>query len=970
MFGINILDAEAEETGQVQHKEEGKICLNAAFAAVQVKKGVFDKIEKVGVGFRLFETFLQEFHHKQGYGIFQHVEEDMLVKDGPFHFFDTLKIFQFVVIYYQVEDSGRLKEIRFAGAFTGGGPDSADEIGLYAEQFGIKRGDEAGFAVFDRFQDDSLCFVQMHILPRGFGKNMAFGRQIAVYLQSKIFIMWESIARLVLKFRLVWLIVLLSLTGYMAYRASRVQLSYDFTKTIPTDNPKYRAYQEFRQRFGEDGNVLVVGMQTDKFFQLDLFSDYITFTEALKKVPGVDDVLGISAAINLVKDTITQKPRVVPVFPAHPISQAQLDSDKIEFLGLPFYRGLLYNPETNTWLTAVHVNKDVMNSAGRIATVNAITRVVDSFGIQHGVAMHTSGLPLIRTRMAMKVSKETTWFLLGSVLILSIILFLFFRSLSTVLLSLAVVIVGVIFSLGTMDLFGYKITLLNALTPTLVVVIGIPNCIYFMNKYHTAYRDTGDKHEALIVMIGRMGVVTLFCNLTAAIGFGVFALTRSAILNEFGVVAGINIMLLFFISFILIPVVLSYLPAPKPKHMRYLENRWLAVILKKLETWTLHHQRVIYGVTTVIVLVAIAGMFRLQSEGFILDDLPKKDPLYMDMKFFEKNFKGVMPLEIVIDTKRKKGLKANTLKTLDSVDQLSKYITARPEMARPLSLVEGLKFIRQSYYGGDSSNYDVPNSNTELIFLSSYLSLDGDSSGRSRRGSDRNNSLTRLLHSFVDSSQQRLRVSINMADVGSQRLPLILDDLQKKTNALFDSSRYRVEFTGTSVTYLEGSSFVIRGLKDSIQWAFLLIAACMLFLFRSIRILVCSLVPNVIPLIITAGIMGWAGVRLKPSTVIVFSIALGIAIDITIRFLVNYKQESMGNAQQAVIGTINKTGISILYTSLVLIAGFVIFCFSDFGGILALGWLTSVTLVIATITNLVFLPALLISMTKNREKKD
>lgn len=780
--------------------------------------------------------------------------------------------------------------------------------------------------------------------------------------------MWESIARLVLKYRLFWLIALLSVTGYMAFRASRVQLSYDFTKTIPTDNPKYQAYQEFRQRFGEDGNVLVIGVQTDKFFQLDVFTDYIAMTEQLKKVPGVDDVLGINSAINLLKDTVTQKPRVLPIFPAHPTTQAQIDSGRAVLLGLPFYRGLLYNAETNTWLTAVHVNKDVMNSAGRIATVNAISRAVDSFGGRHGFDMHTSGLPLIRTKMATKVSKETTWFLLGSVVILSFILFLFFRSLSTVLLSLAVVIIGVVFSLGTMDLFGYKITLLNALTPTLVVVIGIPNCIYFMNKYHTAFRDTGDKHEALIVMIGRMGVVTLFCNLTAAIGFGVFALTRSAILNEFGVVAGINIMLLFFISFILIPVVLSYLPAPKEKHMRYLENRWLAVVLKKLEAWTLHHQRVIYAVTAVIVVVAVAGMFRLQSEGFILDDLPQKDPLYMDMKFFEKNFKGVMPLEIVIDTKRKKGLRANMLKTLDSVDQLSKYIASRPEMARPLSLVEGLKFIRQSYYGGDSSNYDIPNSNTDLVFLSSYLNFGGG--GDSSKGkSGGSNSLTRLLHSFVDSNQQRLRVSINMKDIGSKQLPNVLNDLQKKTDELFDSSKYKVEFTGTSVTYLEGSAFVIRGLKDSIQWAFLLIAACMLVLFRSFRILICSLVPNVIPLIVTAGIMGWAGVRLKPSTVIVFSIALGIAIDITIRFLVNYKQEKGEDSEQSVIGTINKTGISILYTSLVLVAGFVIFCFSDFGGILALGWLTSVTLVIATITNLVFLPALLVTLTKTRGKK-
>ena len=776
--------------------------------------------------------------------------------------------------------------------------------------------------------------------------------------------MWESIARLVLKFRLFWLIVLLSITGFMAYRASRVKLSYDFNSAIPTDNPKYKAYQEFRKKFGEDGNVLGIGVQTDKLFQQDIFTDYIRLTEDIKKVPGVDDVLGVANAINLVKDTATQKPLAVPIFPARPASQAQIDSGKSVLLGLPFYQGLLYNPQTNAWLTVVHVNKAVMNSAQRIVTVNGITDLVDSFGIRHGLDMHYSGLPLIRTRMAAKVASETKWFLLGSVCILALILLLFFRSVSTMLLSLAVVIIGVVFSFGTMDLLGYKITLLNALTPTLVVVIGIPNCIYFMNKYHTAYRDTGDKHEALVVMIGRMGIVTLFCNLTAAIGFGVFALTRSSILNEFGVVAGINIMLLFFISFILIPVVLSYLPAPQPKQMRYLQNRYLSAILKRLEIWTLHHQRAIYVVTGLALAFSIAGMLRLKSEGFIVDDLPQKDRLYTDLKFFEKNFKGVMPLEIVIDTKRKKGLRdfTRTIKLLDSVDILSKYIASQPEMARPLSLVEGLKFARQSYYGGDSSNYDVPNQ-TDFALMASYVNL----GGKAQPG--KNSTFTKLLHSFVDSNEQEIRISVSMADIGSKRLPLVLDDLRNKTARLFDTSRVGVELTGTSVTYLEGSSFIIKGLKDSIEWAFVLIAICMLFLFRSIRILICSLAPNVIPLIITAGIMGWAGVRLRPSTVIVFSIALGIAIDITIRFLVNYRQVAPQAGEKAVIDTINTTGISILYTSLVLTAGFVIFCFSDFGGILALGWLTSLTLVIATVTNLVFLPVLLLGLTKGKAGK-
>src|SRR5882757_3458558 len=562
--------------------------------------------------------------------------------------------------------------------------------------------------------------------------------------------MWETIARLVLKFRLYLLILLLFATGYMAYHASRVKMSYDFTRTIPIDNPKYLANQAFRQKFGDDGNLLVVAVQTDKLFQKDIFSNYISLTEEIKKVPGVETVLSVPQAINLVKDSITQKPRAVNIFPAHPSDQAEIDSGKAVFLGLPFYRGLLYNPETSTWLMAVNVNKDVMNSAGRIVTVKAITKAVDNFGLRNGLEMHYSGLPLIRTNMATKVARETTGFLLGSVLLYAIILLLFFRSFSTMLLSLGVVIIGVLFCMGTMDLFDYKITLLNALTPILVVVIGIPNCIYFLNKYHTAYQDTGDKRQSQLEMIRRMGIVTLFCNISAAIGFGVFALTRSAILHEFGVVAGINIMLLFFISFIMIPCVLSYLPPPREKHIRYLENRWLAAILKKLEIWALHHQKLIYTITFLALLVSVAGMFRLKSEGFIVDDLPKKDPIYTDLKFFEKNFKGVMPLEIVIDTKRKNGLRINTLQTLDSVDQLSQYIASRPDMARPLSLVEGLKFIRQSYYGGDSASYGVPNS-LDLPFLSSYLKGGGDSSREASGGS---NNLNKLLKSFVDKDQQ------------------------------------------------------------------------------------------------------------------------------------------------------------------------------------------------------------------------
>jgi hypothetical protein len=775
--------------------------------------------------------------------------------------------------------------------------------------------------------------------------------------------MWGKAARFILRYKIQLMILLAAITVFMGYHASKVELSYEFAKAIPTDNKKYIDYQEFRKNFGEDGNLLVLGVKTDQFFQADFFNKYSELVNSIKKVKSVEDVLNVPQAINLVKDTTNEKLTTRLVFPQSTLDQNTLDSSAAIFKSLPFYQGLLYNPENNSYLMAIRINRDVLNSKGRTKVVNDIVKLGNEFSANAKTEIYYSGLPFIRTGLANRVSNEMRYFLLGSLLLSALILVAFFRSSSATLLSLGVVIIGVIWSFGTMHLFDYKITLLNALIPPLIVVIGIPNCIYFLNKYHTSYREYGEKEKSLVEMISKMGVVTLFCNIAAAIGFAVFALTKSTILKEFGVVAGINIMALFFISIILIPAVLSLMPSPKPRHTKYLDNKWLLNVLDRLEIWSLNHQRTIYLVTAVVLTFSVIGMFRLRSEGFIVDDLPKSDKIYTDMKFFEKNFKGVMPLEIVIDTKRKNGLRSNMLQTFEKIDSLSVYVTAQKEMARPLSIVEGMKFAKQAYYDGDSSNYSVPNS-FDIAFLAQYLTMKGgDGSG---------NNFTKLVRSFMDSTRQQTRVSINMADVGSKRLQVILDTLENRTTQLFDTAKYKVTLTGSSVTFLEGSAFIINGLKESIFWAFLLIALCMLYLFRSGKILISSLIPNIIPLIITAGVMGWAGIRIKPSTVLVFSVALGIAIDITIRFLVNYKQELEGTnrtASQVVIDTIHKTGISIIYTSMVLIAGFVIFCFSGFGGTQALGWLTSLTLILATITNLVFLPVILLAMVKERRGK-
>ena len=772
--------------------------------------------------------------------------------------------------------------------------------------------------------------------------------------------MWQNLGQFIVRNKVASLVVLGLCTLVMGYFAIQIKLSYEFTKAIPEDNPKFIIYKNFVNKFGVDGTTVVVGFQTDSMYTKSVFNAVYNLHQSLKQIPGTTEVLSMPFAYTIVKDSVQSKFIPKRIFNAPYDNDSILLKNKLTLEQLPFYKNLLYNPNTHAYIMAISFKPDSINSAARSHMMTSLQNKLDAFAKQTGLVVHISGLPYIRTILADRIKKEMLWFLIGSLLLSAITLILFFRSVSATLLSLAVVVMGVIWSFGTMVLMGQKITLLTALIPPLIVVIGIPNCIYFLNKYHTAYKETKSKEKAIVQMVGRMGIVTLFCNITAAIGFFVFAFTKSPLLKEFGWVSGINIMALFFISLFFIPPVLTYLQAPQPKHVQYLENKYLESILAKIEKWTFHHTRWVFGITMVLIVFAVMGLMRIKKEAFIVDDLPKKDQLYTDLKWFEQEGGGVMPLEIIVNTKKKNGL-IKSIHPLEAIEALHVYLNQQPELGKPIGLLDGIKFAKQAFYDGDSMAYTVPTA-TEMAFIGPYLQSNQPSSG----------SVTgpaQLLSKFVDKDKSQTRVSVNMKDIGSAALPNFLRRLDSATKTIFDSSKYNIQITGSSVTFLEGSNFIIRGLGESIFWAFLLIALCMFFLFRSFPVLMCSLLPNVVPLLLTAGIMGWIGVSLKPSTVLVFSVALGIAIDVTIRFLINYKQELPhlnNNVQATLVQTIKHTVISILYTSMVLVAGFVIFCFSDFGGTKALGWLTSLTLVVSTFTNLILLPALIKTFIKQQ----
>jgi len=759
--------------------------------------------------------------------------------------------------------------------------------------------------------------------------------------------MWQKLADFIIRNRLFVLIALLLITIFMGYKASQVKMSYEFNNAIPTSSQKYKDYQKFKNQFGQDGAMLVVGFQKENFFEEKFFRQFRDWSDKIKAIEGVDNMLSIADAVNITKQEIDGKASLKTA----PIFKSGVDSAATAaFLNLPFYKDLLYNPISNSYLTAIYLEPTIINSAKRIELVNDIEKMSAVFAKETGTELHYSGLPYIRTRLAEAIKKEMKMILIISLVFTSLVLLLFFRSIMTVIYSMLVVVLGVIWSVAILVMCGYEITLLTALLPPLIVVIGLPNCIYFLNKYHSEFAETGEKMSAIRRMVERMGIVTLFTNLTTMIGFGVFYFTYSKILKEFGLVAGLSILSVFIISLFALPAIFSYLKEPKTRHAKYLENKFIAKLLGRVEGWSLNHKKIMASLYAVVAVVSVIGLFQLEQVGHIVDDLPKENKIYKDLKFFEDEFTGIMPLEILVDARKKN--KITSLGSMSKIDELVQTLRSIPEFGKPLSYIEMLKFAKQAYYDGDSLNYAIPNM-YDVSFIAPYLKM--------KTGGDESE-MGRLVESFVDQDKKLARISINIADVGSKKLPELLKKVRIEADEIFDPEKYDVSFTGTSVVFLEGSRFIINSLRDSILLALGMIFLCMIFLFKSWRTVLIALVVNMVPLAMTAGIMGWFAIPLKPSTVLVFSIALGIAIDVTIRFIVTYRQDLPRfnfDVSQTVSHTIKETGISIIFTSFILAVGFIVFLFSQFDGTKFLGLLTSLTLLWAMAANLTLLPILL-----------
>ena len=767
---------------------------------------------------------------------------------------------------------------------------------------------------------------------------------------------WTKIAGFILRNRYLVLIAVAIITGLLVTQMKYMRFSYTEANLLPKDHEANIQYDKFLDIFGEEGNLVILGVKDSTIFTPVKFNAWNKLVKELDSVKQVDFTVSIADVKQLKADRKKRKFVLEPLFEKEPTTNEEVNKIKKQlFEKLPFYDNLLYNDQ-GTLQTAIYIDKDIVNTpARRNFIADILIPAIEKFEKDYEIDVRISGMPYIRTINSQNIIDEMSLFVLGALGITAVIFFFFFRSFRATFITLLVVGIGVIWAFGFIGLFRYEITVLSALIPPLIIVIGVPNAVFLINKYQQEIKKHGNQAKSLQRVISKIGNATLMTNITTASGFATFVFVKSQLLREFGILASVNIISIFILALLIVPIIYSFMPLPEKKHLSHLEKRWMGNVVSWMERMVKERRITIYITTVIVIILSMIGLFQIRVSGSLIEDMPKGMQFYKDIKFFETEFGGIMPLEILIDTKKEKGVMR--LSTLKKMEKLNETITTFPELSKPISITNLVKYSKQAYYKGNPKYYQLPTSQ-EKAHIFAFTKNSDNNSG--------------MLKNFVDSTGRYARITTFMKDVGTDKMDIIQERLNAVIKKQFPEEKFTVSMTGKALVFLKGTNYLIKNLVISLSLAILLISIFMAWMFRSYKMIFISLIPNMLPLLITAGLMGFFSIPIKPSTILVFSIAFGISVDDTIHFLAKYRQELLANnwkVKPAVYSALQETGVSMFYTSIVLFFGFLVFTLSSFGGTIALGGLVSVTLLLAMVSNLILLPSLLLSFEKKIANK-
>tara|TARA_B100000073_G_scaffold164701_1_gene136325 strand:- start:2151 stop:4535 length:2385 start_codon:yes stop_codon:yes gene_type:complete len=764
---------------------------------------------------------------------------------------------------------------------------------------------------------------------------------------------WEKISKIILKNRVLIILSLLTATYFFTTHWDKIRFTYTEANLLPSTHPENIKYKSFTDKFGEEGNLIVISVKDSTLFTIEKLNAWNELSHSFKDHNDVSTVIAFGDLQKLKKNKSSRQFYIEPFIKDSISEESELELLKDEiFNNSPFYDKFLINSESKAVRTAINLKTEVVNTVLREQFVNNVLLPrVSEFEEKYNLDVRISGMPYVRTKYSETIKAELGKFIILAIIVTSFIFFLFFRSFRATFISIMTVCIGVMWTLGIVGILEYELTVLTAIIPPLIIVIGMPNCIFLINKYQHELNKHGNKSLSLQKVITKIGNATLMTNVTTASGFATFITTDSKLLNEFGMVASLSILSIFILCLLIIPIVYSFLPKPGEKHLEHQNKKWITNLLNWMVSVVKTKKIEVYIISIILLALSIIGIYKIEISGSFIDDMPRNTEFFDDILYYEKEFNGILPLEIYIDSKRKKSItKLSTIKKMEIVENL---ITKFPELSRPISVVSLVKYSKQAFYNGNPKYYQVPTSQENSFILSYAKNSTSD---------------VDLLNNFVDSTGQYTRITTFMKDMKIERMERIEEELNAEIEKVMPSDRFEVFLTGKAYLFQKGTYFLVDNLVWSLGLAVVLISLFMAYLFRNFRMIIISLIPNLLPLLITAGLMGYIGIPIKPSTILIFSIAFGISVDDTIHFLAKYRQELQDNKWQvkkSVYNSVKETGLSMFYTSIVLFFGFSVFIVSNFGGTVALGALVSGTLLLAMLSNLLLLPSLLLTLDKS-----
>ncbi|MCH2233516.1 MAG: efflux RND transporter permease subunit [Crocinitomicaceae bacterium] len=822
--------------------------------------------------------------------------------------------------------------------------------------------------------------------------------------------------------------MLLAITVVLGYFAvTNVKVDNRYGTMLPKDSEPKKDYELLKKTFGGNESLLIFAIDNENLYNLENFKAWYDFGIEVDAFDAVDSVFSEAHMYEIQKNTDLEIFEFEKIAQNSPNTQEEVDSLRAQIRKNPFYKGILYNKEDNSSLMMAFISEEIMAD---MKTANVLIDVEATKGKYEEILgeIRVSGMPHIRVMVGQKLQAELLLFIALSIGVTSLLLFIFFRSLKIVLICNVVVFFGVIWSLGSIGAFDFQLSILMVLIPPLIIVISIPNCIFLINRFHKEIIDHGNMALALSRVIQKIGNATFLTNLTTALGFSTFMFTNSERLSEFGIIASINILCVFLLSITILPIIWSYSSVPKSKHLKHLQKKWLHIAVEKLEYLTLYRRKAIYIGTFIVLVFAIWGTSKVVATGNITGDLPQNDPITTDLNYIQDKFGGSIPFDIMIDTKKK-----GTFYTrLDEIDSLQTVLAEFSVFSKSLSVADAVKILNMSYSNNNPDKFEIPSIN-KLQRIFPYVENSANTTG-TNGFLDSTQTLTRVslqirdigsyeIQDLVDSIRPIAYDIINpkaaewdsaysLVQKGDKKKALtslyagspeiksevekmmagnntsLADDFMMEESLIFsyhdkagfndtlkkaiELNKWDLKYSGVSYVAANGTQYLVTNLFVSLGIAIIVIGILMSFLFRSWRMVLVSLIPNFIPLLFTAGTMGFLGIPIKPSTLLVFSIAFGISVDDTIHFLAKFRQELKSHEhdlRRCILVALRETGTSMIYTSIVLFFGFMVFAFSQFGGTKALGILVSLTLAVAMFTNLLILPTLLLWMDKKISNK-